>query len=235
MKLNKIIHTLYKFYHTKINFTIAGFTFYNKNSNINTVFDVEVFMDSNYAFTAGVRFGGLNDRTEIKILICYLLSSIKTSLTQKQLVDTIVGQELVNYFELQDALTRLVEQKLILEENGCLSITQEGVEISKELENSLPFSVKEHAYKAAIELLQYETLQKQNKTSVTALEKGGYSVKCTVESEDTIFFAFEVFMPDEKSAKMAQTQFIKHGQEIFKCVLGVTTENKSLYKSLLER
>ena len=53
-------------------------------------------MDDNSAFSAGVRFGGLTDRTEIKILLCYLLTNTSSPLTSQQIIDTIVGQELVN-------------------------------------------------------------------------------------------------------------------------------------------
>ena len=98
-------------------------------------------MDDNSAFSAGVRFGGLTDRTEIKILLCYLLTNASSPLTSQQIIDTIVGQELVNYFELQEALGLLVEQGLIVDDNDSYTITDEGKEISRELEKSLPFSV----------------------------------------------------------------------------------------------
>ena len=118
-------------------------------------------MDNNTAFSAGVRFGGLTDRTEIKILICYLLTGAKQPLTEQQIVDTIIGQQLVNYFELLDALSHLAEQKLIYEIDGMYSITEDGKEISRQLEKVLPFSVRERAYKAVIEVLQYDALKKQ--------------------------------------------------------------------------
>lgn len=191
-------------------------------------------MDNNSAFSAGVRFGGLTDRTEIKILICYLLSGTKQPLTNQQLIDTVIGQELVNYFELQDALSHLVGQNLIKEENGVYTITEDGTEVAHQLEKVLPFSVRERAHKALIELLQYEALKRQNKTKITALENGGFNLNCTIADEDLILFSFDVYMPDEKSALTAQENFIRYGQDIFKCVLGITTENPKMYKDFLE-
>ena len=191
-------------------------------------------MNENYAFSAGVRFGGLTDRTEIKILVCYLLSNAKQPLTGQQIVDTLIGQQLVNYFELQDALSHLTEQKIINDDNGVYSITDEGRDISSQLEKTLPYSVKERAYKAAIEILQYEALKRQNKTEITPLEKGGYNLRCTISDNDFTLFSFDVHMPDEKSAKFAQEKFIKYGQEIFKCVLGITTENPNMFREFLE-
>ena len=192
-------------------------------------------MNDNSAFSAGVRFGGLTDRTEIKILLCYLLSNAKQPLTSQQIIDTVVGQELANYFELQDALSHLVEQKLINEQDEFYTITEEGSDISKELEKSLPFSVKERAYKAVIEILQYETLKRQNKTSITSLENGGYNLNCTISDAEFTLFSFDLHMPNEKSAKLAEENFIKYGQDIFKCVLGITTENPEMYMHLLKK
>ena len=140
-------------------------------------------MDNNAAFSAGVRFGGLTDRTEIKILICYLLSGAKQPLTEQQLLETIIGQQLVNYFELLDALSHLTEQQLICENDGMYSITEDGKEISRQLEKVLPFSVRERAYKAVIEILQYETLKRQNKTTITPVVF--LSIRCTIPGRIT--------------------------------------------------
>ena len=192
-------------------------------------------MDDNSAFSAGVRFGGLTDRTEIKILLCYLLTNAAQPLSSQQIIDTVIGQELVNYFELQEALGLLVEQGLIIEDNDLFTISEEGKDISKELEKTLPFSVKERAYKAVIEILQYDALKKQNKTTITPVETGGFNLNCTISDADFKLFSFDLHMPDEKSAKFAEENFIKYAQEIFKCVLGITTESPKMYKEFLEK
>lgn len=191
-------------------------------------------MNNNSAFTAGVRFGGISDRTEIKILVCYLLSNVNQPVSAQQIIDTLVGQELVNYFELQDALSHLSQQNLITENNGLYSITKEGIDISKQLEKALPYSVRERAYKAVIEILQYAALKKQNQTSITTLHEGGYNLNCTISDKDFVLFSCDIHMPNEKSALLAQEKFIKHGHEIFKCVLGITTDNPKMYRAFLE-
>ena len=192
-------------------------------------------MSDNSAFSAGVRFGGLTDRTEIKILLCYMLANAREPLTSQQITDAVSGQELANYFELQDALSHLVEQNLVIEEDDRYSITDEGVQISKELEKSLPFSVKDRAYKTVISMLQYESLRRQNKTCITPVAEGGYNLNCTISDADFTLFSFDIHMPNEKSAKLAEENFIKYGQDIFRCVLGITTENPDMYRDFLEK
>ena len=52
------------------------------------------------AFTAGVKPGGLTTSTEIRILLCYLIQHAGTPLSQGELETALLGEELVNYFEL---------------------------------------------------------------------------------------------------------------------------------------
>ena len=127
----------------------------------------------NEAITAGVRLGGLNDRTEIKILICYLLNALNRPITQNQLIECICGQELVNYFEMQNAISRLLEQKLIREDENGFTITEEGTKVATQLEDVVSATVKRYAYSVAVKLLQYDALKKQNKTRITPLPDGG--------------------------------------------------------------
>ena len=66
------------------------------------------------------------------------------------------------------------------------------------------------------------------------MDGGGYNLSCTIEDENFVLFSCDIFMPNEKSAQLAQESFIKYGQDIFKCVLGITTENPNMYKEFLE-
>ena len=180
----------------------------------------------NEAITAGVRLGGLNDRTEIKILICYLLNALKRPITQNQLIECICGQELVNYFE---------KQKLISEDENGFTITEEGTKVATQLEDVVSATVKRYAYSVAVKLLQYDALKKQNKTRITPLPDGGFNLKCSIEDDNFVIFEMDIHMPDEKTAKFAGEQFILMGQDIFKCMLGIVTDRPEMYRDILNK
>ena len=55
------------------------------------------------AFTAGVRPGGLNNSTEIRLLLCYLVQH-SGPITQQQLEAGLMDAQLVNYFEIGSCL-----------------------------------------------------------------------------------------------------------------------------------
>ena len=59
------------------------------------------------AFTAGVKPGGLNSSTEIRILLCYLIKIAASPLTGEELEAALLNEALVNYFEFAACLSDL--------------------------------------------------------------------------------------------------------------------------------
>ena len=92
------------------------------------------------AFTAGVKPGGLTTSTEIRILLCYLIQHAGTPLSQGELETALLGEELVNYFELASNLSDLLEQGFVREENGRYTILPAGADIAEALADDVPRS-----------------------------------------------------------------------------------------------
>ena len=59
------------------------------------------------AFSAGVEPGGLWHKNDIRILLCYILSSVPGPLARQDLTQIIQEKGLANYFEVEDALASL--------------------------------------------------------------------------------------------------------------------------------
>ena len=97
------------------------------------------------AFTAGVKPGGLTTSTEIRILLCYLIQHAGTPLSQGELETALLGEELVNYFELASNLSDLLEQGFVREENGRYTILPAGADIAEALADDVPRSVRDAA------------------------------------------------------------------------------------------
>ncbi len=188
----------------------------------------------NDAITAGVRLGGLNDRTQIKILLCYLLATLDRPITQDQLNARVCGQELVNYFEMQTALGQLVEQGLIEYGEEGFSILPRGKEVASQLEGDVPDRIKKYAYNMALALVQYDALKKQNKVEIIPAPDKGYTLRCKLEDENFSIFSMDIHMPDKKIAELAARQFVLHGREIFNCILGIVINSPELYTDFLK-
>ena len=68
------------------------------------------------ALTAGVKPGGLRSKQDIKLLICYLLSSIPQGLSKTDLINVLQDNNLANYFEVASAFDELLKQGNLTEE-----------------------------------------------------------------------------------------------------------------------
>ncbi|MBQ3008990.1 MAG: DUF4364 family protein, partial [Oscillospiraceae bacterium] len=101
------------------------------------------------------------------------------------------------------------------------------------LESTVSATVKRYAYTMAVNLLQYEALKKHNKVEITKTEKG-YNLHCSIEDHDYTLFSMDILMPDEESAKYASEQFILKGQDMFRCILGISTDTPSMYEDFLK-
>ena len=61
------------------------------------------------AFDAGIELGGLRNRDDIRLLICYLLKSVESPMTRQMLNDAMQEDGLANYFEVGQAIEELMK------------------------------------------------------------------------------------------------------------------------------
>lgn len=175
------------------------------------------------AITAGVKPGGLTDRTEIRILLCYL---IKTAgpVTRETLEGALLQEELVNYFEFAGALGELEHQQLVTIENRGYKITDKGAKVADTLAEDLPRSVRESAILAVIRLQSWAYRAAQNHAAVEH-DANGYKVVCIIRDEgQPESFRLELAMPDALTAEEVKNRFIARGSQIYMSFLEKLTQ-----------
>ena len=186
----------------------------------------------NNAFTAGVKPGGLTNSTEIRILLCYLMHSVEKPLTEAEIQSALLGEELVNYFELADSLAALCAQGLAVIENGHYTLLNEGHVIAATLAQDVPRSVRETAVRAALMAQQFSRKQAQHKAAISEVESG-YMVRCSIEDVGSEVFSCSLYVPDKQSAALVKERFVDAGAEIYKIMLAALTGNKQLISDIL--
>ena len=165
------------------------------------------------AFTAGVKPGGLTTSTEIRILLCYLIQHAGTPLSQGELETALLGEELVNYFELASNLSDLLEQGFVREENGRYTILPAGADIAEALADDVPRSVRDAAVRATLAAQQFARKEAQHHAQITPAASGtGYNVQCSIRDMESDVFSFSLYVPDKLTAKLARAQFIENGR-----------------------
>lgn len=185
------------------------------------------------AFTAGIKPGGLTTTKEIRILLCYIVLHAPAALTQAEIETALLSEELVNYFEMADALAELQQNGMLVCDDGRFSVTDKGREIAKSLEREVPASVRDSALRAVISAQQYAKKEAEHITEIAPCE-GGYTVKCHIADMGSDIFSTSLYMPTKAAAEQVQKRFVENGDEVYKLMLACLTDNKQLIRDILE-
>lgn len=95
----------------------------------------------------------VEDKEQIRILICHLIYSLGCPLSREQLMEITSYEQAVNYFDLIEALETIGERHCIItEQEGAVfySNTAIGIKAAKELADALPMSVREKMFEEAV-------------------------------------------------------------------------------------
>ena len=137
-------------------------------------------------FDEGINPGGMRSKNEIKTLICYLYNSVKENIDKGIVIQAILKQGLANYFETSSAFDDLVTNGNLVpadDEHKTYALTENGVEIAKQLDSILAYSIKEKAYACAVKLLAVKKNEIENKVDIVK-NSNGFTVKCSVSGGD---------------------------------------------------
>lgn len=188
-------------------------------------------------FTAGVAPGGLTGKNDIKLLICYVLSGIDNSLSKDDIISILKDNNLANYFEASDAFSDLIAKGLIYIENDndkLYTVTEEGKMIAKQLDISLPISVREKALKAALNTLAKAKIQKENTVKIEKNDLG-YLVNCNISGGNFNLMSLSLYVPDIMQANMVKDNFHKDPEILYSTMLAILTHDKNLISDSLKR
>ncbi|OJU11696.1 MAG: hypothetical protein BGN88_07255 [Clostridiales bacterium 43-6] len=171
------------------------------------------------ATSAGIEPGGLRTRSEIKLLICYILYSVRNPVSAENLAIIIAEDGLANYFEVNTSVNELKENgSLQTDENNELLLTQSGNEIARTLESALPFSVREKAVKSAMNMTSKVKREKENRVLIEKSEYG-YSVTLLIMDSELELMSIRVLVSDSLQADIIKEEFLKNPTEVYKTTL----------------
>lgn len=187
-------------------------------------------------FDEGINYGGVRSKNEIRTLICYLFDSVDKPLDKATVIEAIQKKGLANYFETSSCFDDLISHKnLIPKEPGreFYILTDNGKMVAKQLENTLPTSVKEKAYTCAIQLLEQKRVEKENSVKITKTDKG-FNVNLRISGGDMDLAAIDIYAPDNKQAKIIKKNFHKNPEILYKVIMATITNDKELIKDCLK-
>ncbi len=181
------------------------------------------------AFTGGVRPDGLKNKSDIKVLVCFLLSHCSQPLSRKDLTDIFLDRGLANYFEANDAISSLVRHENVMENagDGVLTITDSGKIIADTLYDALPLTVREKSLDAMSKLINRRHVSKQNKTKIEACDKG-YHVTCTVNDGSMETMSVKIYVPTYNYATVVRDRFLDDPETLYRAVMAQLTDTPQI-------
>lgn len=164
-------------------------------------------------YLGGVKKGAPTSSTEIRILLCYLIAAL-APLTRQALENALLGEELVNYFELISGLDDLVKQGLAEQQDEEYRITDKGRIVAESLSSDLPRSVRESAARAVVRAQSWLRKEAQHQAEIVQ-QDGFYEVHCHIAEQGQEVFGLTFALPDSLTAELVKKQFIARGGEIY--------------------
>ena len=169
------------------------------------------------ALNAGVNPGGLQSRTEIRVLICYILDNIPSPVPLESVKEQLHFEGIANFFELTVAIAELSDSGHITSSaegdgKSLFTITDDGRNVAKTLATGLPTSVKEHSLKIAERIVKRATSERQNKVTVEKGELGLY-VTCTIMEGELELASVKLLVPDDETALTVRENFLNNPTE----------------------
>lgn len=187
------------------------------------------------AFTGGIAPGGLRSKSDIRILICYLLKSVNAPLSGEDIINILQEKSLANYFEANDALSSLVALGNVRrEEDGTYVLEPQGRSVADNLDVLLPLSVRDKAVTAAMTMLANAKVEREN-TVTTQRVENGYNVTCHISGGDMELMNLTVYVPDLYQARVVKKNFHRDPQRVYNLLLAALTGDSELTKDILNR
>lgn len=187
------------------------------------------------AFTAGVEPGGLRSQSDIRLLICYMLASVKEPLAKNDIVMVLQDNGLANYFEAASALSDVLTKHNadVLPDDPELCVANENtVEISHQLDTTLPPAVRDRAVSGALNLLAMAKRERENKVEIEKTEQG-YNVTCHISGGSQDMMSFTLLVPDQFQARIVKKNFHRNPELVYRVMLSLMTGNHDALESLL--
>ncbi len=169
------------------------------------------------AFSQGVELGGLRSKTQIKLLINYVVANIKEPISSSIIIEALQLHGLANYFEVTQAIDDLIENGNLSEANGMLYITPKGLLSIDELSEELPNSVKETALADVMKLMLLEKRENENTVDIKKGENG-YFVTFRVMHKDIPLMELTVYAADFEQAEQLKGNFLNDPAHVYSTV-----------------
>ncbi len=181
------------------------------------------------AFASGVDVGGPRSMLYIKVLVCYVLKSVKVPMTRSQLCDAMQQAGLINYFDLNAAIDELLKNGVLIEKEYMgsthLSVSKIGDYSATELEENLFPNVRDKAVKTALSIVARARSERENEVILDKLEDS-VNVTFKIESQGDTLLSLTLNVSDILQAEQLKDGFLSNPGALYSDIIDRLTGDK---------
>lgn len=177
------------------------------------------------AFMANVKDGGLRSVSSIYMLVCYIVANMNNRVSAATIIEAVDGAMIANYFEISDAVAKLLKAGTIMEnDDKMLYMDEQDIEEIALIEKELPLTIRQRSIKACQKVIARETYQRDNKV-ISEKVDGGYKVHLKVSDNTTDFMNLELFAVNESQAELIKDKFISDPVAVYETLIDAIFNN----------
>lgn len=170
-----------------------------------------------------------NEDIDVRLITLFIIDSFKMPVPAPYIIDTIMLQPVVNYFDLAEQLSKLEEQELVTyyfdEESKFYSLTKKGTDALRYFSTRIPKTVRERllsTIKLKIKELKNSLSIKSEYIKLNDIE---YGVSLGISEGAYELFSVSLSVGDEKMAKKMCGAFKKDPQALYSEILSVLLDH----------
>ena len=189
------------------------------------------------AVAGGIEPGGLRSKSDIGVLICYMLHNIDSPFAKEDIVHIIQENAIANYFETISAIEELVKCGNIEyadENEEMLVITRNGRLISSQLYTTLSVTLRQKTIGAIMRLVTRKRLEKENPVTVSGADGGGYNVNFRITDGMRDLMSLTMFVPTIEEVKEVKKNFYRCPDKIYSVILASVVGNSEMIAEALK-
>ena len=160
-----------------------------------------------------------------KLMILYILSRVDFPLTNAQLTAFILEKEYTNYFNIQRAISELIDDEFIsaktMRNSSLYRITESGSETLKFFDNLISSGIKEDIE----EYLSQNKYKLKEEVSTPAdyiqLKKGEFSVRLSVIERGSHIIDLTLSVPTEEEASAICNNWIEKSSDVYSYLMAL--------------
>ena len=176
------------------------------------------------AFDAGIEYGGLRNKSDIRLLICYLLKIVDAPVEKNLINEAMLETGVANYFEVNQAISDLLSNAnidtVIENDEECLTLIERGREIAENLGSDLPKTVREKAVSSVIRLVTMHKSARENDVLIEPLgDNKGYSVTFSIMDGEEALMKLTVYSSELFQAEKLRDKFLEDPVRLYSSVI----------------